>query len=136
MTRRHRLTARRQFAAVLAARTAIRSGHVRISAAPNGGLPMRAGFALRGIRTAVLRNRLRRRLRSILVERAAICHGVDLVVGAGVEAAEQRFSDVRADVHRCLERVVPLALSRPAPSAPARSVRRVQNEVAATAVPS
>ena len=94
---------------------------------------MRAGFALRGIRTAVLRNRLRRRLRAILVERAAGCHGVDLVVGAGAEAAAQRYAQVREDVNRCLDRLVPLARSRPVPSPPARRVLRAQNETAAPA---
>lgn len=118
---------------MLAARIVARSGHVRIHAAGNGGLPMRAGFSLRGIRTAVLRNRLRRRLRAILRERAASCHGVDLVVGAGAEAAEGRFADVREDVCRCLERLVPLALNRPVPSQPAPRGRRAQNELAATA---
>ena len=131
MSNRHRLTATRQFAAVLAGRTTGRSGHVKISVAANGGLPMRAGFALRGLRTAVLRNRLRRRLRAVLGERAAFCTGVDVVVAAGAEAAGQPYGALSADVGSCLERLVPLALSRPQPSPPARRGSRAQNEMPA-----
>ncbi|MFN2452394.1 MAG: ribonuclease P protein component [Candidatus Dormibacteria bacterium] len=131
MSSRHRLTARRQFAAVLAGRTAARSGHVKISVAANGGLPMRAGFALRGIRTAVLRNRLRRRLRAVVGERAPLCDGVDVVVAAGAEAAGQSFGELSADVVSCLDRLVPIALSRPQPSPPARRGSRAQNEMPA-----
>lgn len=82
MNRRHRLRGRRRFAAVRAGGVEVRSGAVRVRAAPNGLDVSRAGFAIVLARHAVVRNRVRRRLRAVVAPLLSGTPGVDLVVTA------------------------------------------------------
>lgn len=64
--------------------------HLAVPATPASGVPARAGFVIsRKIGTAVVRNRLRRRLRHLLVSRlTALPDGARLVVRAQPGAGE------------------------------------------------
>lgn len=113
MRRRDRLTGRRQFAAVRAERISAGSGALRVHLAPNGLDHPRFGFAVpKSVGGAVVRNTVRRRLRSALHPRRAELAGLDVIVSVGPQAADQSFAQLDADLGRCLERALPTARSR------------------------
>jgi ribonuclease P protein component len=111
---RYRLTGRRQFAAVRAARIAAVSGGLRVHVAPSGLPAARLGFVIpKAAGGAVLRNRVRRRLRAALEPRRAELAGLDVIVVASSAAvATQPFEQLCADLAACLARTVPQARSR------------------------
>lgn len=105
---RHRLRGRRRFAAVRALGLRASSAGVRAQLAANEvGVP-RVGFALVGMRSAVRRNLLRRRLRAAVRPLLTTVGGHDLVLLAGREALELPFAALCAAVAdatgRALER--------------------------------
>lgn len=79
------------------------SGSVRARVAPIEG-PTRVGFAIsRHTGNAVVRNRIRRRLRAI-VETCALQPGFAVVLSANAKAAELPFEQLRADCQRVFAR--------------------------------
>lgn len=108
MIARHRLRGRRRFAAVRSGGLRASSGGIRAQLAGNDLAVARVGFALVGIRSAVDRNLLRRRLRAVIGPMLAALAGHDLVIVAGAEGLERPFADlqvaVRAAIVRVLER--------------------------------
>ena len=110
---RHRLTGRRQFAAVRAERISASSGAVRVHLRANGFEHPRLGFVVpRQAGGAVVRNRIRRRLRAALMPHHAELSGIDLVVSAGAPAAQQSYAQLAEDLARCLARTLPQARAR------------------------
>lgn len=108
MISRQRLRGRGRFIAVRTAGREGRSGHVKVRAIANGLHVSRAGFALPKVRPAVVRNRLRRRLREILRPVLAEQPGYDLVVSVAPAGALLAFDQLRDAVLEALGR----ALSR------------------------
>lgn len=96
-------------------------GWIRVHAAPNGGGPARLGLATPGMRGAVERNRLRRRLRAAarpLLDRSAGC---DVIVSASGEALRAPFTELGRQVAEALGVAVERA-RRPSAGAEARGV--------------
>jgi ribonuclease P protein component len=87
--------------------------HLAVSAGA-GEAPARAGFVVgRSVGGAVVRNRVRRRLRHLVRERYAdLPAGTTLVVRALPAAADAGYDELRTDLARCLERA---ARPRPRP---------------------
>ena len=108
MIARHRLRGRRRFAAVRAGGLRASFAGIRAQLAGNDLGVARVGFALVGIRSAVDRNLLRRRLREAIRPLLSSLAGHDLVIVAGADGLERPFGDlqvaVRAAVVRVLER--------------------------------
>ncbi len=71
----------------------------------------RVGFALVGVRSAVRRNRLRRRLRETVRPLLSQLAGRDLVIVAGAEAAGAPFGELRSSVQVSVFRVLERAES-------------------------
>jgi ribonuclease P protein component len=112
--RRHRLSGRRQFAAVRAERNSASSGALRVNLAANGFAHARIGFVVpKAVGGAVVRNTVRRRLRAALQPHAERLAGYDVVVATGAAAALQSYAELAADLDRCLARVLAQARSRP-----------------------
>ena len=110
---KHRLTGRRQFAAVRAERNSAASGALRVHLAAGDHAGARFGFVVpRSAGGAVVRNRIRRRLRAALEPHRAELAGFDVVVSAGTAAATQGFAELTADLARCLERALATARAR------------------------
>ena len=81
VNRRHRLRGRRAFVAVRERRAAAAAGSLRIQVAPNRVGIGRVGLVVsRAVGGAVVRNRVRRRLRALVASRLAGQAGLDLVV--------------------------------------------------------
>jgi len=86
---------------------------VRVQVRPNGFEHPRIGFVVpKQAGGAVVRNRIRRRLRAALLPHRAELSGVDLVVSAGAPAAQQPFAQLAEDLARCLARTLPQARAR------------------------
>jgi ribonuclease P protein component len=103
--RRDRLSGRRQFAAVRAARVSAGGGALRVHLAPNELTHVRLGFAIpKTVGGAVVRNTVRRRLRAALDPRREQLAGLDVVVSTSPAAAGLSFADLDAELGRCLER--------------------------------
>ena len=66
----------------------------------------RVGLAVVGLRSAVVRNRLRRRLREAVRPLLASLRGHDLVLAAGADAAPLPFADLRVAVATAVERAL------------------------------
>lgn len=68
----------------------------------------RFGFIIsKQVGTAVVRNTVRRRLKAICAEFLdTVPEGTDVVIRALPASADADFSDLRADVERCLRRLV------------------------------
>ena len=107
MNRRHRLRGRRAFAAVRGRRQVAGSGPLRVHAAVNR-LPLaRVGFVIpRGVGGAVVRNRIRRRLRAALAIRLEALAGTDLVVVVRPGAGELGGPALIEHLGRCLDGLV------------------------------
>src|SRR5690606_4765128 len=69
----------------------------------------RFGFIIsKQVGTAVVRNTVRRRLKAICAELLdTVPEGTDVVIRALPASAGADFSDLRADVVRCLNRLIP-----------------------------
>jgi ribonuclease P protein component len=103
VNRRHRLRGGRAFAAVRGWRASAAAGPLRVQVAPNRAGVTRVGFVVpKAVGGAVLRNRVRRRLRALVRPWLAEQRSVDLVVAAGRGAAEQPWSALSADLEACL----------------------------------
>ncbi|MDT0157822.1 ribonuclease P protein component [Microbacterium sp. ARD32] len=69
----------------------------------------RFGFIIsKQVGTAVVRNTVRRRLKAVCAEfLQTVPEGTDVVIRALPASASADFSELRADVARCLDRVLP-----------------------------
>jgi ribonuclease P protein component len=76
---------------------------------PSALRPPRIGFVVsRAVGNAVLRHRVQRRLRHLCRDRLAqLPPGSELVVRALPASAEASYSELGAELDRCLERVLP-----------------------------
>jgi ribonuclease P protein component len=99
VNRRHRLHGRRAFAAVRERRLAAAAGALRVQVAPNRVGVARVGMVVpRAVGGAVVRNRVRRRLRALLVPELLACAGLDVVVVASPAAADRPSVELAADL--------------------------------------
>jgi ribonuclease P protein component len=104
VNRRHRLRGSREFVAVRAWRAWGMSGPLRVHAGRNTVSVARVGFSIpRSQGGAVVRNRLRRRLRSLLQPRLPELAGIDLVVVAAPGAAAATSAELRDHLVRSVE---------------------------------
>jgi ribonuclease P protein component len=112
---RHRLRGRRRFAAVRTEGLRAASDGVRVQVASNGLDVARVGLAIVGVRSAVRRNRLRRRLRDAVHPLLGAMAGNDVVVVAGGDAERLPFGGLRdalaIAIGRALQRQRSLAAS-------------------------
>lgn len=106
-----------------AARISGASGVVRVHVAPNGLPTVRVGLATAGVRDAVERNRLRRRLREALRPQRGWLAGLDVVISAGSRVPEPPYSVLCADLERALTQA---AMRAGKPDAPAPAGGRVR----------
>lgn len=73
-----------------------------------GAAPVRVGFVVsKGVGNAVVRNRVKRRLRALVAERLSDLDGSVVVVRAQPAAAMCSSAQLGADLDRCLQRVSP-----------------------------
>ena len=115
------LSGARRFAAVRAWRAVRHVGSVRVAVAPNPVGAIRVGFAISGVRTAVLRNQLRRRLRVAIRQPEAWqtvagndqAAGIDVVISAGIAATAIPYRRLAADVATALAAALDVAAARP-----------------------
>ena len=98
-----RLSGRRQFAAIRAFRIRVRSGSLQFAGMPNGLSRSRVGFAIVDVRSAVTRNRIRRRLREATRAPLQAHPGLDIVVRARADSASRPFAGLLADVAAGIE---------------------------------
>ena len=98
MSSRHRLRGRRRFAAVRATGARASSAGVRAQLAANDLGVARVGYAVVGLRSAVQRNLVRRRLREAVRPGLPALAGHDLVLVAGAQALALPFPGLRAAV--------------------------------------
>ena len=104
LPRQHRLTRKASFDAVFAHGRRWFGKHVTIRTSSNGTDAYRCGLAVsKAVGNAVVRNRVKRRLREI-VRGAGVAPGYDVVVVARPSAAEVPFAGLRADVMGLLRR--------------------------------
>lgn len=104
LPRQHRLTKKASFDAVFANGRRWAGKHVTIRTLSNGTDAYRCGFsASKAVGNAVVRNRVKRRLREI-VRGANVTPGNDVVVVARPSAAGAPFAGLRADVIGLLRR--------------------------------
>ena len=108
----HRLRSSADFAAALRGPRGARAGSTLIVVHANqtdarAGLPPRVGFVVsRAVGTAVVRNRVKRRLRALMAPRVAgLPIGCDVVVRANPIAAQANSSALAAELDRLLPRV-------------------------------
>ncbi|HWF57523.1 MAG TPA: ribonuclease P protein component [Candidatus Dormibacteraeota bacterium] len=106
MISRHRLRGRRRFAATRSLGRRASSAGVRVHVAANQLDVARVGFALVGLRSAVRRNLLRRRLREVVRPLLGSLAGHDVVIVAGVEGAELDFGELRSAVAGAVARAL------------------------------
>lgn len=103
MRRRHRLSGRRQFAAVRAGRISASGGGLRVGLAANRHGHVRAGFVIpKAVGGAVVRNRVRRRLRAALEPHRERLAGFDVVISVAPAAVAADFARLSADLDRCV----------------------------------
>jgi len=126
LTRPARLRGRGGFAWVRAWHAQASAGPVRVHAAPSGESGARLGLSTPGIRGAVERNRLRRRLREA-VRAAGAGEGCDLIVSAGADALTLPFEELTRQVERAIQAAAARARSAPVPSPVPGGHARAQN---------
>ena len=100
MNRRHRLRGRGRFAALRAHGVEERAGGLRVRAAGNGLAVSRCGFAVIGARSAVQRNRVRRRLRAATRPLAAALPGLDVLTAVPAAWASRPATDLDRELRR------------------------------------
>jgi ribonuclease P protein component len=106
VTRAQRLSTRTRFHAVRSSGIDARGATVRIRALHNGDHCSRAGIAVYGSRSAVVRNRARRRIRAALSPELARHPGLDVVVSAAAaRAATVPFLELATDLGATMEAV-------------------------------
>ena len=105
MERARRLRKGSEFDHVYAKGTVISGPLLVVRHLDNGGLPARWGFAVgkRIAKKAVVRNRVRRRLREG-ARTLCVADGADIVVTARAKALDAGYSDLRASLERQLGR--------------------------------
>jgi ribonuclease P protein component len=103
---RHRLRGRGRFAATRTLGRRASAAGVRVHVAVNQHDVARVGFALVGLRSAVRRNLLRRRLREVIRPLLGGLAGHDLVVTAGAQAAALSFPELRSAVAGAIARAL------------------------------
>ena len=102
-----------------AERISASNGTVRVHLAANGLDHARLGFTIpRAAGGAVVRNRIRRRLRALLQPRLERLAGLDVIVSAGPPAAAVPFAQLEADLSAALERALALVSRRSRSAAP------------------
>jgi ribonuclease P protein component len=106
VNRRQRLSGRARFAAVRSGGAEIRIGGLRVRALPHPDAASRAGFAVRGARGAVDRNRVRRRLREAVTPLLRRHPGYDIVVSSSVVTPEPAFDVMAAHLELGLTRAI------------------------------
>ena len=116
---RHRLTRSADFATALRGPRGARAGSTLIVVHANStdaraGLPPRVGFVVsKAVGTAVVRNRVKRRLRALMAARVdQLPAGVDVVVRANPLAAQANSHELAAELDRLLPRVTARLASR------------------------
>jgi len=101
--RRHRLRGGGAFAAVRERRASASAGPLRVQLAPNQRGMARVGFVVpRAVGGAVVRNRVRRRLRALMATRLEAQAGLDVVVGASAAAASEPWPALGSALDACL----------------------------------
>jgi ribonuclease P protein component len=105
--KQHRLTSTTQFQKVRREGKSWANGRVALYARPNDVGVTRCGFAVSGrLGTAVLRNRIRRRLREIVRLRLGmLAVGWDVVVVARQRAASASYRQLEIATNQALEEV-------------------------------
>src|SRR5207302_178747 len=99
VTRAQRLTGRKRFHALRSGGVSARGAWVKVTAIHNGGAASRAGIAIRGSTSAVLRNRGRRRLRAALEPVLLQHRALDVVVTvSATDAATVAFTSLSDDL--------------------------------------
>lgn len=90
--------------------------HARVPERPDPHGPVTAGFVVsKAVGTAVVRNRVKRRLRHLVADRIdALPPGTRLVVRALPSAAATDSAGLAADLDRALGRLVPALVPVPA----------------------
>jgi ribonuclease P protein component len=103
VNRRHRLRGGGAFAAVRERRASASAGPLRVQLAPNQREMARVGFVVpRAVGGAVVRNRVRRRLRALMAPRLESQAGLDVVVAARVGAASEPWPALGRALDACL----------------------------------
>jgi ribonuclease P protein component len=99
----HRLRGGGAFAAVRERRASASSGPLRVQLAPNRHGVARVGFVIpKAVGGAVVRNRVRRRLRALMTERLDAQAGLDVVVSAGAGAVSEPWGALGGALDACL----------------------------------
>jgi ribonuclease P protein component len=104
LNRRHRLRGRGRFAALRASGVDVRHGGLRLRAAANGLAQSRVGFAIVGSRSAVERNRLRRRLRAAVVDRLVEWPGADILISVPGTWSRRPYAALAGDLEQAWAR--------------------------------
>lgn len=103
LSRAHRLRRSTDFQHTVRRGTRASSGTVVVHAGPRRTEPAEVGFVVsRAVGNAVVRNRVKRRLRELSRERLGDLDGRQVVVRANPVAAEASYPQLRADFDRCL----------------------------------
>ena len=116
LPRKHRLTKRSEFAAVARHSRVWWSRFLVVRARRYDREDARFGLSVsKRVGNAIVRNRVRRRLREIL-RHTDVTPGWDIVISARQEAATAAFAELRRGLHGVLKRAKLLA--KPGPAAP------------------
>ncbi len=106
------LSGSRRFAAVRAWRSQRTCGVVRVAAAPNPVGVVRLGIAVSGVPSAVVRNRVRRRLREATRATLLAHPGLDFIISAGAPAATVAYTTLVDDAGRGINAAAALVTRR------------------------
>ena len=104
LTRRHRLRGRSRFAALRRSGLDVRQGGLRLRASANELDYARVGFAIIGARSAVERNRLRRRLRAAAGPGLGEWPGTDILIAVPGAWVCRPFKEIVDELERAFAR--------------------------------